>query len=224
MTNDTKSASQILVLISGSGSNLQSIINSCNSGEIRGKVVAVISNVPDVKGLERAAKAKIPNMVVNHQSYSSRSEFDDQLCKIINRFNPDLVVLAGFMRILSKDFVKKFEHKMINIHPSLLPAYPGLNTHQRAIDSGDREAGATVHYVTSELDGGPCILRAKVSVHLEDTAADLAKRVLEREHIIFPKVVEWFCDRRITLNNGVVFIDGVSVPKAGLLFEDSSEH
>lgn len=224
MTNDTKSASQILVLISGSGSNLQSIINACNSGEIRGKVVAVISNVPEIRGLERAAKAEIPNMVVNHQSYSSRSEFDDELCKIINRFNPDLVVLAGFMRILSKDFVKKFEHKMINIHPSLLPAYPGLNTHQRAIDARDREAGATVHYVTSELDGGPCILRSKVRIDPEDTAADLAQRVLEREHIIFPKVVEWFCDRRITLNNGVVFIDGVSVPKAGLLFEDSSEH
>ena len=224
MTNNTNSASQILVLISGSGSNLQSIINACNSGEIRGKVVAVISNVPEVKGLERAAKAKIPNIVVNHQSFSSRSEFDDQLYKVINRFNPDLVVLAGFMRILSKDFVKKLEHKMINIHPSLLPAYPGLNTHQRAIDAGDMEAGATVHYVTSELDGGPCILQAKVFVHPEDTAADLAKRVLEKEHIIFPKVVEWFCDGRITLNNGVVFIDGMSAPKAGLLFEDSGEH
>ena len=224
MTNETKSPSKILVLISGSGSNLQSIINACTSGEISGEVVAVISNVPKVKGLERAANAKIPNIVVDHQSFSNRSEFDDELYGVINHFNPDLIVLAGFMRILSKDFVNKFEHKMINIHPSLLPAYPGINTHQRAIDSGDIEAGATVHYVTPELDGGPCILRAKVSIHPQDTAADLAKRVLEREHIIFPKVVGWFCDGRITVTNGVVFKDGVSVPKTGLLFEGSSEH
>jgi phosphoribosylglycinamide formyltransferase-1 len=205
MFNEIKPPTKILVLISGSGSNLQSIIDACNADKIKGVIVGVISNVPATKGLERAKKARIPTSVVNHQTFSERYEFDRQLAKTVDSYYPDLIVLAGFMRILSKELVTSYADKMINIHPSLLPAYPGVNTHQRAIEAGETYAGATVHFVTSELDRGPGILQAKVDIHPEDTATDLAERVLAKEHIIFPKVIEWVCDGRITLDNGVVF-------------------
>ena len=157
MTVGDQPLSKIVILISGSGSNLQSFIDACSAGVVDGKIMAVISNRPGVKGLDRASAADIPNIVIDHRAFQSREEFDQHLAEVITSFTPDLVVLAGFMRILTDGFVNQFIGKLINIHPSLLPAYPGLNTHQRAIEAGDSTAGATVHFVTSELDGGPAI-------------------------------------------------------------------
>lgn len=162
MTVGEKPLSRIVVLISGSGSNLQSFIEASKEGNIDGQIMAVISNRPGVKGLERASNVGIPSIVVDHRAFASRQEFDRYLAEVIQGFTPDLVVLAGFMRILTTDFVNQFVGKLINIHPSLLPAYPGLNTHQRAIEAGDSVAGATVHFVTPELDGGPAILQVEV--------------------------------------------------------------
>ena len=174
MTDLSKGKRRIVVLISGGGSNLQSFIDGCADGALNGDVVAVISNKAGVKGLERA----IPNITLDHKGFASRAEFDVALADVIDSFSPDLIVLAGFMRILTPQFVNRFLGRLINIHPSLLPKYPGLHTHQRAIDAGDSEAGATVHFVTAELDGGPGIVQAQVELLENDTAEDLASRVL----------------------------------------------
>jgi phosphoribosylglycinamide formyltransferase-1 len=188
----------IVVLISGNGSNLQSIIDACESSKIAGNVVAVISNKPDVYGLERASIHNIAACVVNHKSFDSREAYDYQLRQEIDSHQPDLIVLAGFMRILTPEFVNSYQGRMINIHPSLLPKYQGLNTHQRAIDAGDSVHGVSVHFVTPELDGGPVILQAKVPIFEEDTPDDLAARVHQQEHRIYPLVVNWFCESRLT--------------------------
>lgn len=198
---------RIVVLISGNGSNLQAVIDACEANKINGDVVAVISNKPDVYGLERATSHNITASVVNHKSYDSREEYDVQLKLEIDKHQPDLVVLAGFMRILTPQFVEHYEGRMLNIHPSLLPKYQGLNTHQRAIDAGDDVHGVSVHFVTAELDGGPVILQAKVPVFPEDNCDDLSARVHEQEHRIYPLVVNWFCDNRLsmpTVNNQLV--------------------
>jgi phosphoribosylglycinamide formyltransferase-1 len=166
----------------------------------------VISNKADVKGLARAEAAGITTKVIDHTQYSDRETFDAALIEVIDQCKPDLVVLAGFMRILTEGFVTHFKGRLINIHPSLLPKYQGLNTHQRAIDAGDSEAGASVHFVTEELDGGPVIAQAKVPVEANDTSETLAKRVLTVEHSIFPAVIGWFADKRLHLeNNHIVF-------------------
>ena len=193
MTVGDQPLSKIVILISGSGSNLQSFIDACSAGVVDGEIMAVISNRPGVKGLDRASAADIPNIVIDHRAFQSREEFDQHLAEVITSFTPDLVVLAGFMRILTDGFVNQFIGKLINIHPSLLPVYPGLNTHQRAIEAGDSTAGATVHFVTSELDGGPAILQAAVPILPKDTAVDLAARVLIVEHEIYPVVAQWYC-------------------------------
>ena len=224
MTVGDQPLSKIVVLISGSGSNLQSFIDACEEGRVDGKIMAVISNRPGVKGLDRAAAANIPNIVVDHRAFESREEFDQYLAEIINGFTPDLIVLAGFMRILTGGFVNQFVGKLINIHPSLLPSYPGLNTHQRAIEAGDSVAGATVHFVTPELDGGPAILQVQVPILSTDSSAELAARVLVEEHKIYPLVAQWYCQGRIIMNNGIVFHDSVEVEKSGLLFSSESEH
>ena len=224
MTVGDQPLSKIVVLISGSGSNLQSFIDACEERRVDGKIMAVISNRPGVKGLDRAAAANIPNIVVDHRAFESREEFDQYLAEIINEFTPDLIVLAGFMRILTGGFVNQFVGKLINIHPSLLPSYPGLNTHQRAIEAGDSVAGATVHFVTPELDGGPAILQAQVPILSTDSSAELAARVLVEEHKIYPLVAQWYCQGRIIMNNGIVFHDSVEVEKSGLLFSSESEH
>jgi len=224
MTVGDQPLSKIVVLISGSGSNLQSFIDACEEGSVDGKIMAVISNRPGVKGLDRAAAANIPNIVVDHRAFESREEFDQYLAEIINGFTPDLIVLAGFMRILTGGFVNQFVGKLINIHPSLLPSYPGLNTHQRAIEAGDSVAGATVHFVTPELDGGPAILQAQVPILSTDSSAELAARVLVEEHKIYPLVAQWYCQGRIIMDNGIVFRDSVEVEKSGLLFSSESEH
>jgi len=224
MTVGDQPLSKIVVLISGSGSNLQSFIDACEEGSVDGKIMAVISNRPGVKGLDRAAAANIPNIVVDHRAFESREEFDQYLAEIINEFTPDLIVLAGFMRILTGGFVNQFVGKLINIHPSLLPSYPGLNTHQRAIEAGDSVAGATVHFVTPELDGGPAILQVQVPILSTDSSAELAARVLVEEHKIYPLVAQWYCQGRIIMDNGIVFRDSVEVEKSGLLFSSESEH
>lgn len=197
----------IVVLISGNGSNLQVIIDACEANKVNGNVVAVISNKPDVYGLERAENHNIAANVINHKDYDTREEYDEQLQLAIDKHQPDLIVLAGFMRILTPQFVEHYQGRMINIHPSLLPKYQGLDTHQRAIDAGDSEHGVSVHFVTAELDGGPVILQAKVPIFPEDDCDDLAARVHDQEHRIYPMVVNWFCDDRLSMpivNNELV--------------------
>lgn len=201
-------ASTIVVLISGSGSNLQALIDACANGTINGRIAAVISNRPGVKGLERAANAGIEAITLDHKQFDGREAFDAALAECIDQFQPDLVVLAGFMRILTPDFTQHYLGKMLNIHPSLLPKYPGLHTHQRALDAGDSEHGVTVHFVTAELDGGPAVIQAKVPVLPSDDAASLAGRVLEQEHIIYPQAVAWFTQGRLQLTDNRALLDG----------------
>ncbi len=222
LTGDKKA--RLVVLISGGGSNLQSFIDACENGSLNAEVAAVISNKVGVKGLERAAKANIPGIVIDHRAFVCREEFDENLAELIESFNPDLVVLAGFMRILTPDFVTRFLGKLINIHPSLLPAYPGLHTHQRAIDAGDKEAGATVHFVTPELDGGPSVLQARVAVKTGDSADDLAARVLGYEHQIYPQAAQWFCQGRLVMEEGLAVMDGKALGESGIIFNQASEH
>ena len=199
---------RVVVLISGNGSNLQALIDAIEAGRITARICAVISNNPDAYGLVRAQQAGIPVEVVDHRDYPDRASYDRALQATIDRYRPELVVLAGFMRILTDEFVNHYHGRMINIHPSLLPKYQGLNTHQRALDAGDTVHGVSVHFVTPELDGGPVILQAAVPVHPDDTADTLAKRVLEREHVIYPLVVRWFADGRLKLEGDEVLLDG----------------
>ena len=211
----------VVVLVSGSGSNLQAIIDSRFDAEPAIDIRAVISNVPDAYGLQRAARAGIPGIVVDHRGYADRAAFDAALMEQIDALSPRLVILAGFMRILTEDFVNHYAGRMLNIHPSLLPRYPGLHTHARAIESGDREAGATVHFVTAEVDGGPIIIQARVPVLADDTPDTLAARVLKQEHIIYPRAVRWFADNRLTIDDGKVLLDGERSPLQELI---SHEH
>ena len=179
----------IVILISGRGSNMQSIVNAQIAGA---QIAAVISNRPDAAGLAWAAERGITTAVLDHKAFAGRDAFDAALQNLIDGFAPDLVVLAGFMRILTADFVKHYANRLINVHPSLLPAFIGVNTHQRAIDEGVKLAGCTVHFVTAELDSGPIIAQAAVPVLLDDSADSLAQRILQQEHQLYPKVVQWF--------------------------------
>jgi len=206
---------RIVVLISGGGTNLQAIIDACKAEQIHGDIVGVLSNKADVYGLTRAEKAGISQRVVAHTAFNTREDYDKALINEINTFKPDVVVLAGFMRILTADFVKQFNGKLLNIHPSLLPKYQGLHTHQRAIDAKDSEHGVSVHFVTEELDGGPVILQAKVPVFTDDTADELASRVHQQEHRIYPLVVKWFCENRLTMQNEQAILDGNVLPASG---------
>lgn len=205
----------IVVLISGNGSNLQAILDKIAEGKIAGKVSAVISNRADAYGLQRAKEAGIAAVCVDHKEYDSREDYDLALLQKIDSYQPDLVVLAGFMRILTSDFVKHYEGRMLNIHPSLLPKYKGLNTHQRAIDAGDTEHGASIHFVTAELDGGPLIIQSKVPIFSDDSATELASRVQEQERIIYPIVINWFCQQRLIMENDKALIDGDNIPESG---------
>ena len=210
---------RIVVLISGSGSNLQAIIDACKATDYPGEVVGVISNKAEVFGLTRAENANIPHQVLSHKEYDSRENYDQALVSAIDDYNPDLVVLAGFMRILTPAFVQHFSGKLLNIHPSLLPKYQGLNTHQRAIDANDKEHGVSVHFVTEELDGGPVILQAKVPIFPEDTADDLASRIHVQEHKIYPLVINWFCSGRVVMLGDKAVLDEVSLPSSGYASE-----
>ncbi|MCJ8322183.1 MAG: phosphoribosylglycinamide formyltransferase [Colwellia sp.] len=215
MTELVSKKSRIVVLISGSGTNLQAIINACKSNNFPGEVVGVLSNKADAYGLVRASDENIETMALSHKDFDSRENYDQAMMSKIDLLKPDLIVLAGFMRILTADFVNHYQGRLINIHPSLLPKYQGLNTHQRAIDAGDTQHGVSVHFVTEELDGGPVILQAKVPVFPEDTADDLAKRVHEQEHRIYPLVVKWLGLGRLTMVNEEAVLDGCNLPLAG---------
>ena len=210
----------IVVLISGSGSNLQAILDACKAGFIAGRVSAVISNKADVFGLSRAADAGVPALVLDHKQFADRASYDAALCQLIDQHQPDLVVLAGFMRILTPEFVAHYSGRLLNIHPSLLPKYQGLNTHQRAIDAGDTVHGCSVHFVTAELDGGPVVLQAKVPVFPEDDAIAVAARVHEQEHRIYPLVVRWFCQDRLQQQADKALLDGHILSPHGYADDD----
>lgn len=194
---------KIIVLISGNGSNLQAIIDACKSGMIGGNVVGVISNKANVFGLERAKKNNIPSEVINHNNFGTREEFDQELVTSIKSYQPDLIVLAGFMRILSPIMTSAFKNKMINIHPSLLPKYPGLKTHEQVIANNDAEHGVTIHSVSEELDGGPIIAQSKIVVHKNQQLEDLIERIHKIEHKIFPKVISMIASKEIKIVNVV---------------------
>ncbi len=217
--NEPKNPLPVVVLISGSGSNLQALIDGAAGGELPIRIEAVISNEPDAFGLERARRAGIAAEVVDHRAFDSREAFDQALMAAIDRHQPGLVVLAGFMRILTPAFVHHYAGRLLNIHPSLLPKYQGLHTHRRALEAGDAEHGASVHFVTEELDGGPVILQAKVPVLPGDTPERLAARVLEKEHRIYPLVVKWFAQGRLRLDGDGVLFDDHPLPRPLLLDE-----
>jgi len=197
----------IVILISGSGSNLQAIIDAIRDEALPVEIRAVISNRPDAFGLERARAAHIPTEVIDHTRFSSRDEYEQVLQQRIDRYNPALIVLAGYMRILGKALVDHYQGRMLNVHPSLLPAFPGLNTHQRALDAAVAEHGASIHFVTNELDGGPVIIQAAVPILPGDDAATLAKHVHLQEHIIYPLAIRWFAEGRLTTTAGKVMFD-----------------
>ncbi|WP_423202271.1 phosphoribosylglycinamide formyltransferase [Marinobacter salicampi] len=204
---------RIIVLASGNGSNLQALIDAVSARDFPGDIVAVGCNRPRAFALERAAQAGIETFVVDHTEYDNREDFDGMLKAEIDRRAPDLVVLAGFMRILTTEFVRAFHGLVLNIHPSLLPKYPGLKTHFRALEAGDKIHGVTVHFVTEDLDGGPTVAQAEVEIEEGDTPERLAEKVQQQEHVLYPIVVRWFCEGRLQLHGNQVLFDGEPLPK-----------
>jgi phosphoribosylglycinamide formyltransferase-1 len=196
----------IVILISGRGSNMEALVRAARAEQWPARIAAVVSNKADAKGLEFAQAHGIPTAVVPNKEYATRAAFDAALQQAIDAFSPDLVVLAGFMRILTPPFVEHYAGRMLNIHPSLLPAFPGLTTHQAALDAGVAEHGATVHFVTAELDHGPMVVQARVPVLPGDTAESLSARVLEQEHLLYPRAVRLFIEDRLSIDNGAVRI------------------
>ena len=194
----------IVILISGRGSNMEALIAARDAGQLPVDIAAVIRNRPDAMGLETAARAGITAHFIDHKAFAGREAFDAALAECIDSFTPDLVVLAGFMRILSDGFVRHYAGRLMNIHPSLLPSFPGLHTHRRALEEGVRIHGCTVHFVTPTLDHGPVIIQAAVPVLDRDDEASLAARVLRQEHRIYPQAVRWFAEDRLHLENGRV--------------------
>ncbi|WP_316367949.1 phosphoribosylglycinamide formyltransferase [Candidatus Thiodiazotropha sp. CDECU1] len=203
----------VVVLISGNGSNLQAIIEATEENlpiEIR----AVIGNLPDIIGLQRAKLAGIETAILSHKTFPDRESYDHALMKLIDSYAPDLLVLAGFMRILTPGFVRHYAGRVLNIHPSLLPKYTGLNTHQRVLDAQDRLHGASIHFVTEDLDGGPVVVQAQVRVETDDNAESLAARVLQKEHLIYPLAIRWFAEKRLSMDEkGKVVMDGKRLEK-----------
>ena len=195
---------RIVILLSGRGSNMRSIVERCAAEGWPARVVAVISNRPGAAGLDFAREHGVTTALVDHQAFDSREAFDAALGDAVDAQAPDLVVLTGFMRILGAGFVRRFEGRLINIHPSLLPAFPGLRTHRRAIEAGCKLAGATVHFVTTELDHGPIVIQAVAPVLAGDNEDSLAERVLAREHVIYPLAVRWFVTGQLRVERGVV--------------------
>jgi phosphoribosylglycinamide formyltransferase-1 len=198
------SAQRIAILISGRGSNMEAIVRACAAEGWPAQVVAVVANRPDAGGLAFAAAHGIATAVVDHKAHATREAFDAALADALDGFAPDVVVLAGFMRILGAAFVRRFEGRLLNIHPSLLPAFPGLHTHRRALEAGCKAVGATVHFVTPELDHGPIVMQSVVPVQPGDDEHTLAARVLATEHVIYPRSVRWFVEGRLVLDGGVV--------------------
>ncbi|MGI9287004.1 MAG: phosphoribosylglycinamide formyltransferase [Pseudomonadales bacterium] len=209
---------RLVMLVSGRGSNLQAFIDATKSDALEAEICAVISNRADAYGLQRAANAGIPTEIVNHRQFDSREAFDAELLACVQHYRADLVLLAGFMRILTPVFVSPLQGHLLNIHPSLLPKYPGLDTHQRALDAGDSEHGVTVHFVTQQLDSGAPIIQARVPVLPNDDATTLAKRVLEQEHLIYPLAANWFITGRLRLRGSQALLDDQSLPATGYIF------
>ncbi len=201
---------RLVVLISGRGSNLQAILDQAASGELAVEIAAVISNRPGVHGLERARRAGVPALELDHKNFADRPEFESALIERIDRHQPDLVILAGFMRVLTAGFTEHYRGRLLNIHPSLLPKFRGLHTHERAIAAGETEHGASIHFVTAELDGGPVIAQARVPVLPDDDPDTLAARVLEQEHRLYPQAIRWFAEGRLRLDGERVLFDGKS--------------
>ena len=211
---------RLAVLLSGEGSNLQALIDATQKGIIKAEIVLVVSNKFDAGGLKRAQESGIENIVLDNLQYADRRSFDCVLESKLKKYNLDLIILAGFMRILTSDFVEAFAGRILNIHPSLLPKYRGLQTHQKALDAGDKNAGATVHFVTSKLDGGPSIIQAVVPILKNDTVDALARRILTKEHQIYPLAVKLFCEGRLSLIDEKVVFDSAVLPENGLRFTD----
>lgn len=206
---------KLVVLISGNGSNLQSILDACASGRISGSVAAVFSNKASAYGLTRAQEANVPPHALAASDFADREAFDRHLMQEIDAYVPDLVVLAGYMRILSSAFVAHYHDRLVNIHPSLLPKYPGLHTHRQALENGDEEHGTSVHFVTDELDGGPIILQARVPVFAGDSEDEISARVQHQEHAIYPLVISWFVDGRLQMREGKAWLDDKPLPPKG---------
>ncbi len=199
---------RIVVLVSGNGSNLQALIDSCQTGRIRAEIVGVISNVPDAYALERARLAGIPTQVIDHRKFPDRATFETEMSRVLQDWQVGLIVLAGFMRVLTPAFVNRYSGQMINIHPSLLPAYRGLHTHARVLATGDRLHGCSIHFVTAELDAGAVIAQAITTVAPNDTLETLTNEVRELEHHLYPLVIAWIAAGRIALLGNKVYLDG----------------
>ncbi len=197
------------ILISGSGTNLQAFIDRVTAGQLDLELAVVFSNRPDAFGLERARKAGIATICIEHGNFADREAFDLAMSAALDPYEPDLLILAGFMRILSPGFVEHYEGRILNIHPALLPAYPGLDTHQRVLDAGETWHGSTVHFVTEQLDGGPRILAGRLRVDANETAAELTDRIQAIEHQIYPEAAAWFAARRLAYRDGAAWLDGV---------------
>jgi phosphoribosylglycinamide formyltransferase 1 len=206
-------AVRTVVLVSGDGSNLQAILDHSGTGALGIRVVGVISDRPGVRALERAARAGIPALVVDYALAGSRPAFASQLTATLEDLRPDLLVLAGFMRILDMELVEQYRGRMLNVHPSLLPKFPGLHTYRRALEAGEREHGATVHFVIPELDAGPGILQYRVPVRAGDTEQSLRERVRAGEHLIYPRAIAWVAAGRALLKDGAVWLDGVELER-----------
>ena len=214
---------RVALFISGGGSNMLSLVKSM-TGDHPARPCVVLSNRADAGGLAKAEALGVATAVVDHRPYGAdRGAFEAELQSVLLRHTPDMICLCGFMRVLTEGFTSQWDGRMLNIHPSLLPKYKGLHTHQRAIDAGDKQAGATVHFVTPELDGGPSVLQAQVPVLPDDSSDTLAQRVLGFEHSIYPTAVQWFCEGRLRMENGVALLDGQALPENGVIFSDGAE-
>jgi phosphoribosylglycinamide formyltransferase 1 len=207
----------VVILISGRGSNLLAILDATRAGRLPIEIRTVISNNPEAEGLQHARAAGVPTEIIDHRAYSDRTQFDAALMQAIDRHTPRLVILAGFMRILGAAFIRHYAGQLLNIHPSLLPAFKGLNTHARALAAGTAQHGASVHFVTNDLDGGPVIVQAAVPVQADDTAETLGARVLYEEHRILPLAIRWFVEGRLSIHNGQVLLDGKTRPEQRLV-------
>jgi phosphoribosylglycinamide formyltransferase-1 len=209
---------RLAVLISGRGSNLQAFIDACTRGDLAAQISLVISNNPEAAGLQRATRADLTTRCIDHRNYSTREAFDQALVDELRTHSVDLVVLAGFMRILTPVLIEPYLGRLLNIHPSLLPKYPGLHTHRRAMDAGDPETGATVHFVTQELDGGPPVLQARAPIRPDDTVDRLAAKVAVLEHTIYPVAVRWHLQGRLALTDNGAMLDSNPIPATGIQY------
>ena len=214
---------KIAVMISGNGTNLEAIVKACHANNIYGEIVYVISNNPEAYGIERAKKYNIPIKIIDHKIYTNRDDFDDALKEFLDNLEVDLIILAGFMRILGKNITEKFYGKMINLHPSLLPLYPGLNTHTQALNNKDKYHGISIHFVSAELDAGPLIAQGKVLVKADDDLEKLVSKIHKVEHDLLPKIINELCTNNIYLNcetNKVMYSDNLDSKMSVTYFND----